>query len=164
MAIDHSLPRRHGDEEMIVITGATGVAGSEVVQALLQRQERVRVVVRDPAKARRLFGDAVEVVAGDYADLDGLRGALQGASALFLSGGDDHRRVAFECAAIDAAAAAGVRRIVKLSSIVAEQGAPVLYWGWHGRIEAHLRRSGVPAVVLRASFFMSNLLAVAGQV
>src|SRR3954452_18789231 len=149
---------------MIVITGATGLAGAEVVQALLLRGERVRVVVRDRGKARRLFGEAVEVVSCDYGDLDCVPAALDGASSLFLSGGDDRRRVAFECAAIDAASARGVDRIVKLSSLVAHPGSPVAYWDWHGRIEEHLRRSRVPAVVVRASFFMSNLLAAAGQV
>ena len=57
-----------------------------------------------------------------------------------------------------------MRRIVKLSSIAAEPGAPVAFWDWHGRIEQHLRRSGVPGVVLRSSFFMSNVLAAAEQV
>ena len=45
----------------------------------------------------------------------------------------------------------GVRRIVKLSSIVAEPGAPVAFWDWHGRIEQHLRavrRPPCPALQL----------------
>ena len=83
---------------------------------------------------------------------------------VFLSGADDPRRVEWETAAIDAAAAAGVRRIVKLSSLVAEPGSPVAFWDWHGRIEEHLLESRVAAVVLRSSFFMSNLLAAAAQV
>ena len=149
---------------MIVICGATGLAGSHVVRALLARGEQLRLVVRDPERAGRLFGDGVELVRGDYADPGVFEHALEGADALFLSGGDDHRRVVFECAAIDAAAARGLRRVVKLSSIVAEAGSPVAFWDWHGRIEAHLRRSGVPAVALHASFFMTNLLASAGQV
>ncbi len=149
---------------MIVICGATGVAGSHVVRALLARGQRLRLVVRDPERARRLHGDDVELVRGDHADPGVFDHALDGADALFLSGADDRRRVVFECAAVDAAAARGLRRVVKLSSIVAEPGSPVAFWDWHGRIEQHLRRSGVPAVALHASFFMSNLLAGAGQV
>jgi uncharacterized protein YbjT (DUF2867 family) len=149
---------------MIVICGATGLAGGHVVRALLARGERLRLVVRDPERARRLYGDGVELVRGDYADPAVLDHALDGAEALFLSGGDDRRRVVFECAAIDAAARAGVGRVVKLSSIEAEAGSPVAYWDWHGRIEEHLRRSGVPSVALHASFFMSNLLLAAGEV
>jgi uncharacterized protein YbjT (DUF2867 family) len=149
---------------MIVICGATGLAGSHVVRALLARGERLRLVVRDPERARRLHGDEVELVRGDHADPGVFEHALDGADALFLSGADDRRRVVYECAAIDAAAKRGLRRVVKLSSIVAEPGSPVAFWDWHGRIEQHLRRSDVPAVALHASFFMSNLLASGGQV
>ena len=65
---------------------------------------------------------------------------------------------------IDAAAAAGVRRIVKLSARGAAIGAPVAYWHWHGLIEQHLQASGVPAVLLQPGFLMTNLLGAAEQV
>jgi uncharacterized protein YbjT (DUF2867 family) len=149
---------------MILVTGATGTAGSQVVRALLEQRHDVRAFVRDRDRARGLLGDSVELVQGDFADLHSLHAALDGVHDVFLSGADDPRRVEWETAAIDAAVEAGVRRIVKLSSIVAEPGAPVAFWDWHGRIEEHLRTSGVAAVVLRASFFMSNLLAASQQV
>ena len=149
---------------MILVTGATGIAGSHVVRALLERKREVRVFVRDPDKARSLYGDAVEIAHGDFADARSVRAALAGVEDLFLSGADDPRRVEWETAAIDAAARAGVQRIVKLSSLVAAPGSPVAFWDWHGRIEQHLCRSGICPVVLRSSFFMSNLLAAAEQV
>jgi uncharacterized protein YbjT (DUF2867 family) len=149
---------------MVLVTGATGQAGSEVVRALLERGCAVRAFVRDPDKARCLFGDAVELAIGDFADPHAVAAALAGVDDVVLSGPDDPRRVAWETALIDAAAMAGVRRIVKLSSIVAEPGAPVAFWDRHGRIEQRLGRSGIPAVIMRASFFMSNLVANAGQV
>jgi uncharacterized protein YbjT (DUF2867 family) len=149
---------------MILVTGATGTAGSQVMRALLERGQDVRAFVRDADKARRLFGDGAELAVGDFADRNALRAAFSGVDDVFLSGADDPRRVEWETAAIDEAASAGVRRIVKLSSIVAEPGSPVAFWDWHGRIEAHLRESGVPAVVLRSTFYMSNLLAAAEQV
>ena len=74
------------------------------------------------------------------------------------------RRVEWETSAIDDALAAGVRRIVKLSTIGAAPGAPVAFWDWHGRVEEHLGSSGVPSVILQSSFYMSNLLAAAEQV
>jgi uncharacterized protein YbjT (DUF2867 family) len=149
---------------MILVTGATGTAGSQVVRALSEQSQDVRVFVRDPDKAESLFGDAVELAPGDFTDPRSIQAALEGATEVFLSGPDDPRRVEWETSAIDAAAAAGVRRIVKLSSIVAKPGAPVAFWDWHGRIEQHLRKSRVSAVVLRSSFYMSNLLAAAEQV
>jgi uncharacterized protein YbjT (DUF2867 family) len=65
---------------------------------------------------------------------------------------------------IDAAAAAGVRLIVKASTIGAEAGSPLPASDWHGRIEDYLRQSGVPAVVLRSNFYMTNLLGPREQV
>jgi uncharacterized protein YbjT (DUF2867 family) len=72
-------------------------------------------------------------------------------------------QVEHEKTLIDAAAGAGVRRVVKLSALGAEVGSPVAFWDWHGRTEDHLRASGVPAVVLRPAYFMTNLLGAARE-
>jgi uncharacterized protein YbjT (DUF2867 family) len=167
---------------MIVVTGATGNAGSEVVRALAARGARVRAFVRDAGRARAVLGgdaerggDAglggdvrlggeVELAVGDFADLRSVRAAVEGADALLLSCADDPGRVGWETAAIDAAVAAGVRRIVKLSAMAAEPGSPVAFWDWHGQVERHLRASGAGWVILRASWYMTNLLAAAPQV
>src|SRR6185437_9382229 len=149
---------------MIVVTGATGIAGSEVVRALMARDGRVRALVRDPARARTQLGGSVELAAGDFGDSRSVRAALEGADALFLSCADDPRRVQWETAAIQAAADAGVRRIVKLSAVGAEPGSPVAFWDWHGQVEQHLQGSGLDWVILRSSWYMSNLLAAAAPV
>jgi len=149
---------------MIVVTGATGNAGTEVVRALAARGSRVRAFVRDPGTARARLGADIELAAGDLADQRSVRAALEGAGTLLLSCADDPRRVGWETAAIDAAVAAGVRRIVKLSAATAEPGSPVAFWDWHGQVEQHLRASGAGWVSLRASWYMSNLLAGAARV
>jgi uncharacterized protein YbjT (DUF2867 family) len=149
---------------MILVTGATGQAGSEVVRALREHGHEVRAFVRDPDKASSLFGDTVELATGDFADPRAVRAALEGSEQVVLSGPDRPTRVEWESGLIDAAVATGVRRIVKISSIVAEPGSAVAFWDWHGRIEELLRESGVAAVILRSSFYMSNLLASAEQV
>ena len=69
----------------ILVTGATGRVGGQVVQQLVQRGADVRVLVRDPAKAD--FPAGVEVVQGDLLDVDSLRSAMPGASTLFLLNG-----------------------------------------------------------------------------
>ena len=155
---------RRGGADMIVVTGATGNAGSEVVRALTARGGRVRAFVRDPGRARHVLGENVELAVGDFADPASVRAALEGADALLLSCADDPRRVGWETAAIDAAAAAGVRRIVKLSAAAAEPGSPVAFWDWHGQVEHYLQASGTDWVILRASWYMSNLLAAASRV
>ena len=149
---------------MIVVTGATGNAGSEVVRALAARGSRVRAFVRDPGKARDKLGENVGLAVGDFADTGSVCAALEGADALLLSCADDPRRVGWETAAIDAAAAAGVRRIVKLSAATAEPGSPVAFWDWHGQVEQYLRASGTGWVILRSGWYMSNLLAAASRV
>lgn len=149
---------------MILVTGATGTAGSEVVRALLDRGRAVRVFVRDPDRARSLFGDAVQIAPGDFADPRSVRVALEGVAGVVLSGADHPDRVKWETGAIDAAVAAGVRRIVRLSSIQAEPGAPVAFWDWHGRIDQHLRGADVCAVILQSGVYMSNVEAAAAHV
>jgi uncharacterized protein YbjT (DUF2867 family) len=149
---------------MIVITGATGTTGSEVVRALMAQGSPVRAFVRDPEKARRMLGEHVDLAIGDFADPPSVRAALDGADTLYLSCADDPQRVGWETAAVHAAAAAGVRRVVKLSPVPAAPGSPVAFWDWHGQVEQHLRESGVGWVILRSSWYMSNLLAAASQV
>jgi uncharacterized protein YbjT (DUF2867 family) len=155
---------RRGGADMIVVTGATGNAGSEVVRALAARGERVRAFVRDPGRARQVLGEDAELAVGDFADAASVRAALEGADALLLSCADDPRRVGWETAAIDAAVAAGVRRIVKLSAAAAEPGSPVAFWDWHGQVDQYLRSCGTGWVILRANWYMSNLLAAASAV
>jgi uncharacterized protein YbjT (DUF2867 family) len=149
---------------MIVVTGATGNAGSEVVRALIARGERVRAFVRDAGRARQVLGEGVELAVGDFGDPASVRAMLEGADALLLSCADDPRRVGWETAAIDAAVAAGVRRIVKLSAAAAEPCSPVAFWDWHGQVEQYLRSCGTGWVILRANWYMSNLLAAASAV
>src|SRR5215211_9093249 len=105
-----------------------------------------------------MFGDGVETVTGDFADAASVRRAVSGVDRVFLACANVPRQVEFENGVIDAARQAGVRRIVKLSALGAEIGSPVAFWDWHGRIEEHLLTSGIPAVVLRPTFSMTNLL------
>jgi uncharacterized protein YbjT (DUF2867 family) len=111
-----------------------------------------------------MFGQDVDLAVGDFADLPSVRAAFTHAHTLFLSCSDDPRRVGWETAAIHAARAAGVRRVVKLSTAPAAPGSPVAFWDWHGQVEQHLRESGAGWVILRSSWYMSNLLAAAPQV
>ena len=146
---------------MFVVTGATGNIGSRVALALRARGEQVRAFVRDPARAAARLGAGIQRAVGDFEDVASLRAALDGADALFLATANHPRQAEHERAILDAAAAAGVARVVKLSAVGAQAGSPLAFWDHQGRAEEHVRRSGILAVILRPSFYMTNLLASA---
>ena len=150
--------------QTILVTGATGTVGSTLIPLLTTRGAIVRALVRDPHRLRLSSDLGTHIAVGDFADPASVRVAVEGVDAVFLACGNVPDQVAYECTLIDAAAAAGVRRIVKLSARGAEVGAPVAYWHWHGQIEQHLRASGVPAVLLQPGFAMTNLLGAAEHV
>ena len=144
-----------------LITGATGDVGSRVVERLMERGERPRVFVRSSAKAQARFGDRVEVFVGDLGHPSSLRAALEGIDALFLINTGPNIPARDEAAAY-AAKTAGVKQLVKLSSLDVEQGLAI--GAWHERGEAAIRASGVPFTFVRPSGFMSNLLAWAPSI
>lgn len=135
-----------------LITGATGNVGSLVTERLLDRAERPAVFVRDRKKAERLFGDRVEIRVGDLADISG---ALADVSELFLLNSGPELEVHDRAAAL-AAKAAGVRHVVKLSTLDVSTGIGT--GPWHARGEDAIRESGVAFTFLRSSAFMSNAL------
>jgi uncharacterized protein YbjT (DUF2867 family) len=139
-----------------LITGATGDVGSKVVERLINSGNRPRVFVRDADKARSRHGDRVEVFAGDLADGASLRIALEGVDAFFLVNSGPQIPARDEVAAT-VAKDAGVKHLVKLSSMDVQQGLAI--GAWHERGEAAIRRSGVPFTFIQPTGFMSNLLA-----
>jgi uncharacterized protein YbjT (DUF2867 family) len=140
----------------ILVIGATGNVGSAAVVALRRRGASVRAFVRDPTVQ---LPNGVEVAVGDLDDAASIRAALDGVDRVLLSSGDGPRKVQQETAVIDSAA--NVELLVKASTIGARAGSPLAPFDWHGRSEEHLRRSGVPYVVLASGFYMPNLLAAA---
>lgn len=144
-----------------VITGATGEIGSRVAHMLIDRGERPRLLVRNLDKAKQQFGDAAEIVAGDLADPLNLQSAFAGFDSLFLVniGPTIPERDAL---AAQAALAAGITHVVKLSSMDADQHLAI--GAWHERGERAIRASGVPFTFIQPSGFMSNLLAWADAV
>ncbi|WP_217548141.1 NAD(P)H-binding protein [Streptomyces sp. GbtcB6] len=142
-------------DHMILVTGATGTIGSDVVRQLAGRGAKVRALTRDPAKAQLPAG--VEVVRGDYGDPASLDAASAGATAVFLlrpPGPDEGQ----DAALVAAARAAGADRLVKLSAIATGEPDSGPSGSWHVAGERAVRDSGLAWTVLRPSSFASNTL------
>jgi uncharacterized protein YbjT (DUF2867 family) len=144
-----------------LITGATGDVGSKVVSHLLQRGNRPRVFVRNAQKAQALFGHRVDTFVGDLGEPASLQSALEGVDELFLVNSGPQIPVLDELAA-NAARAAGVRHLVKLSSMDVQHGLAI--GAWHELGEAAIRASGISFTFVQPTGFMSNLLAWARSI
>lgn len=141
---------------MILVTGATGKTGSDVVKALCARGEAVRVLARNAAKAAPLAALGAEVVTGDGTDAAALAKAVAGVRRVALIYPNGPQQLALEKACVDAARAAKVAHIVKLSSMEAlpEMHNPVHQT--HYQSEQYIRASGVAWTMVRPNFFMQN--------
>ncbi|MEV6566490.1 SDR family oxidoreductase [Streptomyces kronopolitis] len=148
---------------VIVVTGATGNIGRCLVGRLLADGAAVRALTRDPARAALPAG--AEALRADLNDPQDLAPLLAGADALFLNlaaGGD---RAA--AALVDAAVAAGVRRIV-LNSSMAVTDTPAddshHIARMHAASERAVRASGLEWTFIRGSNYSTNTLAWAPSI
>jgi len=138
---------------LILVTGATGKLGNILTPSLLDAGHRVRVLTRQPERARALFGDRVEIVQGDFARPETLPAAVAGVwRALLLSPISEHM-AAEQIALVDAAKAAGVQRIVKISGSDWTVGTS-FSGDAHKQIEDHLAASGLETVSIRPNAWL----------
>lgn len=144
---------------MILVTGAAGTTGSEVVRLLAGKGIRVRALVRNPDKAKLFHGPGVETAVADLEKPATLDPALKGVDKVFLVSSTDPRVGLLHGNLIESAKRAGVKQIVRLSALGAAPNAPSQLLKWHGEVDERLSRSGLSYVILRAHFFMQNLLA-----
>jgi len=136
----------------ILVTGATGTIGREVVRQLQQRGADFAVLASH--SGRTLPG--VLSVEGDFSDPASLQRAFKGFDTLFLLEPLVPNKVELARNAIDAAKAAGVRHIVRSSGAGADAGSPVPIAKVQGTIDQLVQGSGLGWTLLRPSFFMQN--------
>jgi len=146
---------------MIVFTGATGALNGATVEHLLKRvpAEQIGVSVRDTAKAQHLADRGVRVRQGSYDDPAQLRQSFEGAEqVLLVSSNDPHAdAVALHRVGIDAAVAAGARRILYTSHQGAGADSPFHPARDHAATEQLLADSGVAWTALRNGFYAHSL-------
>lgn len=141
-------------EHPVLVIGALGNVGAEVVRELQSHKRKVRAADIDAAKLKMKFGSTAEAVHFDFSKPETYASAFEGVSSLFLMRPpqiSDVKKYMFP--AIDAAKKADVRHIVFLSLIGIEKARFVP----HYKVETYLLEQGFQTTFLRCSFFMQNL-------
>jgi uncharacterized protein YbjT (DUF2867 family) len=142
----------------ILVTGATGRIGRQVVEQLIKRDADVRVLVRDPSKAD--FPAGVEVVQGEMLDIDALRRAFAGVSTFFLLNAVAADEFTQALIALNIAREAGVERVVYLSVIHADRFVNVPHFAVKFGAERMIEQMGFSATILRPAYFIDNDLTI----
>ncbi len=148
--------------ESAVVTGAFSYTGRYVARRLLDEGARVKTLTARPA-GQDPFGGRVEAAPLDFSDRDGLREAMRGADVFFntywvrFGRGQTtfDQAVANSRTLFEAAADAGVGRIVHVSITNASAESRLPYFNGKGRVEAALREVGVPYAVVRPTLVFS---------
>ena len=138
----------------ILVTGATGRVGRQVVDQLVARDAHVRVLTRDPAKTT--FPAGVEVAQGDLLDIDAMRAAFAGVRTLFLLNavtGDEFTQALIT---LNLAREAQVDRIVYLSVFGADGAVNVPHFAVKSGAERMLAAMDFGATILRPTYFIDN--------
>jgi uncharacterized protein YbjT (DUF2867 family) len=156
----------------VLVVGATGWLGSQVVGALRARGKKVRALVRPASNASRLEADGVEVTRGDMMDPASLARAMDGVDAVVTTaagytrhsrGDTDEIDVVGNRNLADAAARASVRRFVLTSILTCDQTPDVPHF-WHKKqMEDRLEEQGVPFVALRPGAFLDQVARFGGD-
>jgi len=159
------------EQEPVLVVGATGWLGGQVVDRLLARGKKVRALVRPASDAAKLEAKGVEIARGDMLDLDSLIVAMTGTAAVIstAAGYTGKNKNAQE---IDtrgnanlaiAASKAGVPRFV-LTSILTSDQTPGVPHFWHKKLtEDKLEELGVPFVALRPGAFFDQIARLGGD-
>ena len=143
---------------MILITGATGNVGTEVIKKLAEGKHPTRAFVRNRTQARDIALPGIDLVEGDFAKPKTFVRALEGVETLFLltpSSADAEQQ---QCNIVDAAKNAKVKRIVKLSQLGASPKSHGRFQRYHGAVEDYIVKSRIPYTFLRPNLFMQGLL------
>lgn len=141
-------------ESPILVIGALGNVGSEVVKYLCQKGQKIRAADRDSKRLEEKFGDSIETVRFDFLDPKTYSETFAGVEKMFLMRPPQLANIKRDMLpAMKAAKQAGVKYVVFLS-IIGVEGAKFVP---HYKVETFLREKGFQTTFLRCSFFMQNL-------
>jgi uncharacterized protein YbjT (DUF2867 family) len=139
----------------VLVTGATGTVGGEVVKALLQRGADVRAFTRKQPKLGT-FPGAVEIALGDLTDPVSITEAIKGVDELFLLIGNVPDEFTQALTAYGLAKKAGLKHVTYLSVFNADQFLEVPHFAAKSAVEQAIRAGGIPYTILRPGYFVQN--------
>ncbi len=139
---------------MILITGASGNVGKEVLKQVAQTKVQVRAAFQSASKAG-VPPPGVEIVTVDYNQPQTLRAALKGVERVFLVGPPTAQLPALEGKAMEVITQSDVRQVVKLSAM---GGREAIFPRQHAQSEDYIQSTGVPYTFLRPNGFMQNIV------
>ncbi len=142
--------------DKILVTGATGTVGSQVVKQLKEKGASFRAAAHSPASAEKLKGDGVDSVLMDFSKPDTLQESLDGIDSLFFLSAMTPDFVEAGGNVIDSAKKAGVTRIVRLSGLGADAEPGIKLSRLHREVEKMIESSGIAYSFLRPNSFMQN--------
>ncbi len=143
---------------MILIIGASGQVGTELVKQLQTQQADFQALVHSPTSAQKLEAQGVKTVQADYTQPAELEAALAGVKQLFLLTPGSLQQAQIEQSVIDTAKKAGVNKIVKLSVFGADSEPDMFLLQQHAQVDQYLQGSGLDYVILRPNSFMQNFV------
>jgi len=143
---------------MILVTGATGNNGIELIKRLSSLGAAVRGMVRKQHDRGSGTLPGVEFMTGDFDDPGSIRRALEGIERAFLVTNSTERAEAQQLGFVDAARAVGLRHIVYLSQLHAATNSPVRFLRYHAVVEDAIDSSGITYTHLRPNLYAQGLL------
>ena len=149
---------------MILITGATGNNGQELIRQLTALGHRIRALARKPGEAAKLGGSNIEVAPGDFDLPQTLESALQGVEKAFLLTPVAERFVQWQRDFIEAAQRAKIKHLVKFSGMGAHARSASELLRLHAETDEILCSSGVPFTILQPNSFHQNMLSSADTI
>lgn len=148
----------------ILVTGATGNIGSQVVKQLVAKGVPVRAFVRSREKAAALEGPGVEIALGDLGQPKTIGTALKGIEKVFLLSPGGPRQVEWQGNVVEAAQRAGVKHIVKVAALGTAPDSPLSLARWHAQTEKQIEESGLAYTHLHPHSFMQNFVGMAPMI
>lgn len=139
---------------MILITGASGNVGKEVLKQIAHTGVKARAAYQSAGKAGTA-PSGVETATVDYGQPETLRAALKGVDRVFLVGPPTAQLPALERNAMDVIKQSDVRQVVKLSAM---GGRDAIFPRLHAESEDYIRSTGTPYTFLRPNGFMQNMI------